>query len=115
MAFYLNQLITESLGATAGRLFPPAGGTNASRNPAGALFVPTIVAVVGEPDVYKATFTPTTAGIWRFDVTDSVGDRWVGVFDVVASVPVFTRVGNQQTITANHINDLQTAIEAVRS
>jgi len=108
---YTGQLITDYLVATAGRTFP----TNASRTPAGTLFVPTIAAVAGAPDTYRVTFTPTTTGTWRFDVTDSTGEQWVAVYDVAAAVSAFTRVVDQQTIAASHINDLQTAIEALRS
>jgi len=116
MAYYVNGLITDYIVATAGRLFPPAGGTNASRNPAGTIFLPTIAVVVAAPDTYKVTFTPTTTSLWRFDVTDSTGEQWVQVYDVVAaaSIPAFTRVANQQTIDAAHVNTLQEAIEALK-
>jgi len=84
--YYANQTISDYLIATAGRTFP----TNASRNPAGTLFVPTIVAVTGAPDTYRVTFTPTTTGAWLFDVTDSAGERWTQTFQVegVAGVAV---------------------------
>jgi len=62
MAHIVRAPITDYLVATAGRLFPPSGGTNASRNPAGTLFVSTIAAVTGAPDTYRVTFTPTTTG-----------------------------------------------------
>jgi len=110
-AQYTGQLVTDHIVSAAGRTFP----TNASIKPDGTAFVPTIAAVATGSDTYRVTFTPTTAGVWRFDVTDSAGDQWVQVYDVVASVPAFTRVINLQTVVDSHINDLQAAIEALRS
>jgi len=81
MGYYTGQLITDYIVATEGQLFPPAGGTNASITPAGALFVPTIAIVTGS-DTYRVTFTPTTSGTWLFDVTDSLGTQWIGTYPV---------------------------------
>jgi len=112
MAFYLNQLITDYIVATSGRLFPPAGGTNASLTPAGVLFVPTIVAIATGSDTYRVTFAPTSSGVWRFDVTDSLGEQWVQVYEVTsASRPAFTRVVAGGVIQATTINDMQVGIE----
>jgi len=78
VAYYTGQLITDSIVSFAGLSFP----TNASRTPAGAIFVPTIAPLAVGSATYVVTFTPTTSGTWLFDVTDSVGTQWIGTYPV---------------------------------
>jgi len=80
MGYYNGSPITDYIISAAGRTFP----TNASRDPAGTLFVPTIVAIATGSDTYRVTFTPTATGAWLFDVTDSAGERWTQTYQVEA-------------------------------
>jgi len=117
MAYPTNQLITDYIvTTTAGLTFP----TNASVRPDGTAFVPTIVAVVATPAIYRVTFTPTVSGTWLFYVTDSAGTPWAGAFPVdvatgaveAASSPVrqaFTDTAGQTFATLASFNPLGAA------